>query len=105
MKGISVAGVSALLLAAFTQAFGAVSPAMCENCHGPNGNSVTDEWPNLAGQKEVYLINQLTMFRGGIRRNRVMSPLAQQLSDDDIKALASYFAKQRPAICPNPARN
>ena len=51
-------------------------------------------WPNLAGQKEAYLVRQLLQFRDGTRKDPVMSAMAQPLSDQDILDLAAYYAEQ-----------
>ena len=73
-------------------AAGKAKSATCAGCHGPGGISMNDLWPNLAGQKEGYLVAQLKAFRAGERQNPMMSPMAAPLSDDDIADLAAYFA-------------
>ena len=66
---------------------------VCAPCHGPVGISLVRAYPNLAGQKKQYLIDQLKAFRSGERKNlKMMNPLAAELSDSDIKNLAAYFA-------------
>ena len=42
-----------------------------------------------------YLVNQLTAFKSGERKNPFMAAIAGQLSDADIQVLASYWS-QRP---------
>ena len=42
---------------------GRVKSAMCSSCHGVKGISMSPLWPNLAGQKEQYLIKQIKAFR------------------------------------------
>ena len=64
----------------------------CAGCHGPVGISNNPLWPNLAGQKEAYLVKQMKAFRDGTRSDPMMSPMAKPLSDDDIANLAAYFA-------------
>jgi len=66
--------------------------ATCAGCHGVNGISNNDMWPNLAGQKQGYLISQLKMFRDGQRNNAMMSAMTKGLSDADIANLAAYYA-------------
>ena len=66
--------------------------ATCAACHGPNGISPNDIWPNLAGQKEGYLMAQIKAFRDGQRTNPMMAPMAAPLSDTDIADLAAYYA-------------
>jgi cytochrome c553 len=73
-------------------AAGKAKSAVCAACHGANGISNNDMWPNLAGQKPGYLKLQLTAFRDGNRKNPMMSPMATGLSDEDIANLAAYFA-------------
>ena len=71
---------------------GAAKAVTCAACHGPAGVSITPMWPNLAGQKEAYLIKQMKAFRDGTRTDPAMSPMATGLSDADIENLAAYYA-------------
>ena len=64
----------------------------CTACHGKNGISSNSEWPNLAGQQEAYLKNQIKAFRDGVRENVLMSPMVSNLSDQEIEDLAAYFS-------------
>jgi len=64
----------------------------CSVCHGATGISTLPDAPNLAGQPEIYLANQLRAFRSGERRHEVMSVVAKSLSDDDIADLAAWFS-------------
>jgi cytochrome c553 len=73
-------------------AAGKAKTATCSACHGVNGISNNDIWPNLAGQKPGYLALQLTAFRDGNRKNPMMSPMAAGLSDADIANIAAYYA-------------
>ncbi len=71
---------------------GKTKSAVCVACHGPVGVSPNELWPNLAGQKEAYLIKQITAFRDGTRTDPMMAPMAKPLSDQDIADLAAYFS-------------
>ncbi len=73
---------------------GKIKSAMCSSCHGANGISMSPLWPNLAGQKEQYLIKQIKAFRDGTRQDPMMAPMVAALSDTDIENLAAYFAAQ-----------
>jgi len=75
---------------------GTAKAAVCSACHGPNGNSTSPDWPRLAGQSAVYIVEQLRLFRAGVRDNPVMKPLASTLSDQDIDDLAVYYEAQTP---------
>ncbi len=78
-----------------------VEAKACVACHGKDGNGVvlatgkTDpQYPILAGQYSSYLEYALKAYRGGTRKNVIMAGFAQQLTDDEIKALAHYFSSQ-----------
>ncbi len=69
----------------------------CAACHGNKGISMIPMYPNLAGQKEQYLVLQMKAFRDGERKNMVMSAMASGLSDTDIINLSAYYASLDPA--------
>ncbi|MGH8455322.1 MAG: c-type cytochrome [Nevskiales bacterium] len=69
--------------------------AACAACHGPNGVSANPIYPSLAGQYADYLETALKAYKSGARKNPVMAGMAAPLSDQDIKALAGYFAAQK----------
>lgn len=75
---------------------GKAKAAVCGACHGMDGNSTNPEWPKLAGQHAVYLVNQLKAFKSGERKNALMSPQAAALSDQDMEDLAAFYAVQTP---------
>jgi cytochrome c553 len=83
--------VSASALAGDVEA-GKAKSAMCASCHGANGISMSPLWPNLAGQKEQYLIKQIKAFRDGTRQDPMMAPMVAALSDADIENLAAYYS-------------
>ena len=66
--------------------------ASCAGCHGANGMSASDSWPNLAGQNGAYLVRILGAYKSGAQTDPMMSPIAKALSDADIQNLAAYFA-------------
>jgi cytochrome c553 len=66
----------------------------CEACHGAGGNSVTPGIPSIAGQPKLFMENQLVLFREGIRKSPVMTPLMAGISDKEIQQLAEHFSKQ-----------
>ena len=73
---------------------------VCAACHGPDGNSPTSAYPNLAGQGTDYLYKQLADFKPGegkpaARPNDIMAGMASILSPEDMKAVAIYFSKQK----------
>lgn len=88
-----------------------VSPAVtavqvCSNCHGVDGNSVSPNFPRLAGQQQAYIVTQLENFRSHQRSDppgfEYMWGISHSLTDAQIKGLADYFSKQVPL--PNDAK-
>lgn len=99
MKSLLFAALTALLFASSSVLAGDIEAGkaksvICASCHGANGISPNPLWPNLAGQKEQYLIKQIKAFRDGTRQDPMMAPMVAALSDDDIANLAAYFAAQ-----------
>ena len=80
------------LASAADPAAGKEKAAVCAACHGTDGISLNDLWPNLAGQKEGYLKKQITAFRAGTRQDPNMQPMVANLTDADIDNLAAYFS-------------
>jgi cytochrome c553 len=82
----------------------------CNRCHGVNGNSVDPHIPALAGQREDYLVQALQNYRSRSRRNNEMGAMADALNENDIKALAAFYSRQRPraavyVVIPDQAAN
>jgi cytochrome c553 len=74
---------------------GKVKSATCAACHGADGNSVTPNWPSLAGQHASYIVRQLEAFKSGDRQDVTMKPFADMLSEQDMHDVAAYFAAQK----------
>jgi cytochrome c553 len=66
----------------------------CIACHGPQGKgNGPARYPALRAQHSVYAYNQLKAFAEGRRRtpgNDIMKVIAGRLTDDEMRALASY---------------
>ena len=71
----------------------------CAACHNDNGISTTENIPSLAGQTDRYAQWQLVYFRSGTRKSEIMNPIAESLSNEDVRDLGSYIA-QLPAAEP-----
>jgi cytochrome c553 len=65
----------------------------CVACHGLDGRGTAPIYPNLNGQWERYLRQQLLAYRSGRRDNGIMNGFASGLSDAEIRALAAYYAR------------
>jgi cytochrome c553 len=70
---------------------GATIAQECAICHGPTGVSRADS-PNLAGQYAAVIYKELMDFHAGARTNSTMSPFAANLTDQDMRDVAVYYA-------------
>lgn len=99
MKKLTLAIAATVMIAspafAGDVAAGKAKSVTCAACHGAEGISAIPMYPNLAGQKEAYLVKQLKDFKSGARKDPVMSAMAMPLSDDDIANVAAYFASKK----------
>lgn len=69
--------------------------ADCARCHGREGAGRSfGAAPILAGQNEPYLLASLRAFAAGERKSGIMQPIAANLQDSTMKALAGYYADQ-----------
>jgi cytochrome c553 len=74
---------------------GQTKAGACAACHGLDGNSADPQYPKLAGQHELYIARQLTLFKAGERVNPIMQPMAAPLSAQDMRDIGAYFATQK----------
>jgi cytochrome c553 len=59
----------------------------------------------LAGQPDQFLQWQLVFFRSGSRKNEIMQPMSEQLSNEDVRNLGAYFASLQPPKASAPDDN
>lgn len=71
------------------------APQPCASCHGADGIAVDEMAPNLAGETAVYIDTQLRAFRSGKRHSEVMGPIAEAMSDAEMRAAAEWYAATR----------
>ncbi|MCO8144688.1 c-type cytochrome [Rhodovulum tesquicola] len=76
------------------------APVACVSCHGVDGISVALNAPNLAGEVNIYIDTQLKAFRSGKRRHAIMSEIAAEMTDEEIRAAADWYARIRLDIAP-----
>ena len=70
----------------------------CSECHLDGGRDSDDGAPLMAGQDKAFLVAQTLLFKSGVRKFPFMMGRAYaRLSDEDLIAVATYFAVQDPA--------
>ena len=88
---IGMLSIAAAVVASAEPPAGAVS---CSGCH-PASAKVTSPVPRLAGQDRAAIVRAMQDFRSGQRAGTVMDRIAKGFTDDEIQALAAWFAAQK----------
>ena len=95
-------GAASAALAADLKAGEAKVKAVCQACHGADGNSQNADYPKLGGQYPDYLAKALRDYQSGARNNAIMKGFATMLKDADIADVAAWYASQPRVISPHP---
>jgi len=68
----------------------------CATCHGDDGNAKKSSTPTLAGQDAKYFVRAMTKYQDGKRLHTKMVEAVEELSEQDIIDLATYYAAEEP---------
>ena len=68
----------------------------CAGCHGTHGRLQGEAFRPLAGMNQATFIRAMEEFRSGARPATLMGHVAKGYTDDEIKAMAEFFAKVKP---------
>lgn len=68
--------------------------AGCANCHGTDGHAEKG-MPPLAGKSQSDMTDKLLAYKAGTAPSTIMQQLAKGYSDEQLAAIAGYFAKQK----------
>jgi cytochrome c553 len=88
---IGVASIAAAVVASAEPPAGAAS---CSGCH-PASARVTSPVPRLAGLDRAAIVRAMQEFRSGTRTATVMDRIAKGFTDEEIQAIAAWYATQR----------
>ena len=66
----------------------------CAGCHGTNGNSNGPATPTIAGISSEYFIETMEAYKSGDRPSTIMTRIAKGYTEEEIKLMADFFAKQ-----------
>lgn len=65
----------------------------CARCHGPDGcGRELPAFPRIAGQPREYLLGAMRAYARDERQSGIMLPIAAALRDDELEALAGFYA-------------
>jgi len=88
---IGVASIAAAVVASAEPPAGA---AACTGCH-PASTRVASPVPRLAGLDRTAIVRAMQDFRTGQRTATVMDRIAKGFTDDEIQAIAAWFATRK----------
>ncbi len=76
----------------------------CGGCHGETGVSKIAGIPNLVGLYPDYLVGAMQAYKSGRRNHNVMKAMLANVSDENFKNIALFYALQKPerAATPSP---
>ena len=96
MSKLVATAIAAVAIAAAVVASAEPPPgaAACSGCH-PASPRVTSPVPRIAGIDRVAIVRAMQDFRSGQRAATVMDRIAKGFTDDEIQAIAAWFATQK----------
>src|SRR5712691_5259606 len=99
MSAIRILAATAAFVAITTMA--AAGPAdipagasACSGCHAAKPSAAT-QVPRLNGRDPAQIIAAMAEFRSGARSATVMDRIAKGFTDDEVKAIAAWYAAQK----------
>jgi len=73
---------------------GRAAALVCSACHGAGGKGIAPDYPNLGGQHYSYLLKQMQAFKSGERQALLMMGQVDNLSEQQLKNIAAFYAAQ-----------
>lgn len=67
----------------------------CGGCHGLNGASAGATMPIISGLPRDFIYTAMQEYRAGLRGSTIMGRIAKGYNDQQIAAIADFFAKQK----------
>lgn len=74
---------------------GAMLGNTCAGCHGTHGNSQGPATPSIAEISSEYFIEAMKAYKNDERPATIMNRIAKGYTDEEIKLMAEFFAKQK----------
>ncbi len=96
MRRTLAAAIGAVAIAAATAASAEppAGAASCTGCH-PASPRVSSPVPRLAGQDKAVIVKLLHDYKSGQRAGTVMDRIAKGFTDQEIQAIAAWYAAQK----------
>jgi sulfide dehydrogenase cytochrome subunit len=72
----------------------------CAGCHGTDGSSVGPSMPSIAGMDPEVFVDAMKAYQADKRNATIMNRIARGYSDEQLKDMGWFFAKQRLHLTP-----
>jgi cytochrome c553 len=97
MKATRVSVAVMIALAASRAAMAAEAPAGAASCSGCHAGSARVETPvpRLAGRAAAEITDAMLAYKSGKQAGTIMDRIAKGYSDEEIRAIAAWYATQK----------
>jgi len=97
MKATRVFVAGMIVLSAGSTAMAADAPAGAVSCSGCHAGSARVETPvpRLAGRPAAEITDAMLAYKSGKQTGTIMDRIAKGFSDDEIRAIAAWYATQK----------
>ena len=82
----------------------ALAEQNCKGCHGLDGRGTAPAIPNLAAQRESYLLESIAAYKEGRRTHAALRDMAERMSDAELHNVIGYYASL-PPVANVPGKN
>ena len=94
MGKVMAAAIALIAAATAASAEPPAGAASCSGCH-PSSARVASPVPRLIGLDRAAIVRAMQDFRSGQRTGTVMDRIAKGFADEEIQAIAAWYATQR----------
>ena len=94
MRQVMAAAIALIAAATVASAEPPAGAASCSGCH-PSSARVASPVPRLIGLDRAAIVKAMQDFRSGQRTGTVMDRIAKGFTDEEIQAIAAWYAAQR----------
>ena len=94
MTRFTVAALAVLLGTGAALAEGPPGAASCSGCHAANARVATPV-PPIKGRSQADIADAMIEYKSGKRPGTIMDRIAKGFSDEEIRAIAAWYAGQK----------
>lgn len=69
-----------------------LAEASCKGCHGLDGRGTAPGIPNLAAQRERYLLASIGEYKDGKRTHAALKDMTGKMTDAEVRSVVAFYA-------------